>query len=833
MLRAMPDDLPIIEPVATRPSPLPHVALRWRCDPASLPFSSTADVAPIPGIVGQDLAIDALRFGLEIHAKGQNVYVRGLQGTGRLTMVRRVLEEIRPQCPPAPDHVLVHDFERPDRPRLLTVARGRGALLCEKLGELRRFIVSELGEALTGEALASRRRALEQASMQDIEALTKPLEDELHAMGLALLVGQTDGGFRPVVLPLVDGQPVPPERIPALLEEGRLHPDDLVRLERSGEQARDRIDATFRRVAERQRRLRDDLRAALREEAGRRLVDACAELRTLFAEPGVAAHLDAVVRDVTQRRLPELDAIGQHAFRYEANPLSCHDADDPAPVIVEHAPSMRSLLGTLDTAVAPDGTARADHTGVRAGSLVRADGGVLVMEAAELLSHPGAWQALVRTLRSGRVELVMPELPILIPVPALKPEPIPIDVKVVLLGDAQLYYLLDQLDPDFPHLFKVLADFDEVIPRDAHSVELYAGVFARIAAEEGLPAFSAAAVAELVEHGARVAAVQDKLTARVGRLADIAREAAYLASRRGHPSAPCPSPAVQVDGEDVREAVRRTKRRGDGPARRFRELVADGRLRVATRGQEVGQINGLAVIQAGPLTYGFPTRITATVGPGTGGTINIERESQLSGAIHTKSFYILGGLLRRLLHTEHPLAFDASIAFEQSYGGIDGDSASAAEIVCLLSAITDEPIRQDLAMTGAIDQLGNVLAVGAVNEKIEGFFDTCSVQGLTGQQGVVVPAANVGDLMLRHDVVLACERGQFHVWSVQTLHDALALFFGRPAGDLDPETGFYTRGSVLHAAVVATFVLWRRSQAKPEEFEVIEKDDEHEDGEGS
>lgn len=847
MLLAMPDDLPTIEPVAspTLPAPLPGPTLRWRCDPTTLPFTTTAEVAPIPGIVGQDQAIDALRFGLEIHAKGQNVYVRGLQGTGRLTMVRRLLEEIRPQCPPAPDHVLVHDFEHPDRPRLLTVPRGRGELLCDKLRELRRFIVSELGEVLGDEALAGRRRELERASMQDIEAMTKPLEDELRDMGLALLVGQSGGTVRPVVLPLVDGQPVPPDRFAALIEEGRLSAERLGRLEQASEQARERIDATFHRVGERQRVLRDQLRDALREQARRRLHDACAELRALFPEPRVGEHLDAVVHDVVQRRLPELDKLGEHAFRYEANPLSCHGKDDPAPVIVENAPSMRSLLGTLDTSVAPDGTARADHTSVRAGSLVRADGGVLVMEAAELLTHPGAWPALVRTLRSGKVELVMPELPILIPVPSLKPEPIPVDVKVVLLGDATLYHLLDQLDPDFPHLFKVLADFDEVIPRDAHSVALYAGVFARIAAEEGMPPFTAAAVAELVEHGARVAAVRDKLTARVGRLADIAREAAWLAVRRGRePGAGAlagddggsPRQAPQsplVSGDDVREAVRRTKQRGDGPARRFRELVADGRLRVATRGREVGQINGLAVIQAGPLTYGFPTRITTTMGPGTGGAINIERESQLSGAIHTKSFYILGGLLRRLLHTEHPLAFDASIAFEQSYGGIDGDSASAAEIVCLLSALTDEPIRQDLAMTGAIDQLGHILAIGAVNEKIEGFFDTCKVQGLTGEQGVVIPSANVGDLMLRHDVLEACERGEFRVWAVETIHDALALFFGRPAGAIDPETGFYAQGTVLHAAVVSAFVLWRRAQAKPEEFEVVEKGEEHEEGQSS
>ncbi|MEX1365300.1 MAG: S16 family serine protease, partial [Nannocystaceae bacterium] len=364
-------------------------------------------------------------------------------------------------------------------------------------------------------------------------------------------------------------------------------------------------------------------------------------------------------------------------------------------------------------------------------------------------------------------------------------------------------------------------DFDDVIPRDQHHVELYAGVFARIASDEGLPAFTAGAIAELAEHGARVAAVGERLTALLGRLADIGREAAFLARRRAAEHA---GQEALVEQLDVREAVARTKRRGDGPARRFRELVRDGRVRVATEGRAVGQINGLAVIQAGPLTYGFPTRITASVGPGVGGTTNIEREAQLSGAIHTKGFLILGGLLRRLLPTEHALAFDASLAFEQSYGAIDGDSASAAEIVCLLSALTDEPITQGLAMTGAVDQLGNVLAIGAVNEKIEGFFDTCAVRGLTGEQGVIIPASNVGDLMLRQDVVDACERGRFHVRAVSTIHEALASFFGRTAGVLDPQTGQYPPGTVLQQAVVAAFVQWRRSLATAEDFEVVERE---------
>ncbi len=805
-------------PAVTEPASLPVEALRWRCDPASLGFRSTAEIEPIRGVVGQDEAIDALRFGLEIAAEGQNIYVRGLQGTGRLTTVRTLLEQIRPQTPPAPDHLYVYDFDHPDRPRLLTLERGRGSQFCEKLAELRHFIATELGPMLESERIVARRRELEKRTMTEVELLTKPLEGELAAAGLALVVRETSGVAQPLILPLVEGKPIAPERFAALIEQGKLTEQELEQLEQRSSSAREQVDRAFRQVGELQRRLRIDIRDMVRSEAERLLGEASTELREGLGESeGVTRYLAALTHDLVHRRLTEFDKIDQWLAFYEVNPISCHGVDEPPPVIVEYVPSMRALLGTVDTAMLPDGSPRADHLNIRAGALLRADGGVLVVEVAELLPNPGAWAALVRTLRRGRVEHVMPELPVLLPMPSLKPEPIPIAVKVVLLGDANLYYALDQLDNDFPHLFKVLADFDELIAREPRSVQLYAGVFARIAIDEKLPAFTASAIAELTEHGARVAATRNKLTARLGRLADIAREAAYLARKRDSGSTP-----VEVEGDDVREAVRRTKQRADGPARRFRELVADGRIRVSTQGRVVGQINGLAVIQAGPLTYGFPTRITATVGAGVGGTISIERESQLSGAIHTKSFYILGGLLRNLLRTEHPLSFEASIAFEQSYGGIDGDSASGAEIVCLLSALAQAGIRQDLAMTGAIDQLGNVLPIGAVNEKIEGFYDTCKAQGLTGEHGVLIPAANVGDLMLRHDVVEACGRGEFQIWPISTIHDALALFFGRPAGERDAETGFYPPDTVLNRAVASAFMLWRQAQATPADFEVVE-----------
>jgi len=406
--------------------------------------------------------------------------------------------------------------------------------------------------------------------------------------------------------------------------------------------------------------------------------------------------------------------------------------------------------------------------------------------------------------------------------PSIKPEPIPVKVKVILLGDSSVYYMLDRYDPDFGQLFKVLADFDSEIEREPGGVRKYAEVLSRIAQEEDLPPYDRSAVAGLAEHGARIASRNSKLTSQFGRVADIAREAAFLARKAGR---------ELVEGEDVENAVHNTKSRGDLPSRRFREMLADGSIQVATTGGVVGQVNGLAVISAGPLTYGIPARITASIGAGSAGIVDIEGRSQLSGAIHTKGFNILVGLLRNLLRTDHPLAFSASLAFEQSYGGIDGDSASGAEICCLLSALTGIEIRQSFAMTGAVDQKGHLQIIGGVNEKIEGFFDTCKDIGLTGDQGVIIPLSNVGHLMLRQDVVDACARKEFKIHAVETVMEALEILTGVPTGKRG-EDGAYPEGTLLHTAVERAYEFWIKSVARPT-FELDGFEGEEEAGDAS
>ena len=794
--------------------------LRLRCDPKSIGFNSTADIDPLPGVIGQETAIEALRFGLQIHAPGQNVFVRGLTGTGRMTLISRLLEEIRLACPLAKDRCYVHNFDEPDRPRLITLDRGRSPAFRRAIDRLSGFIRNDLSNALKSDAQAERSASLEQKTQRQVEKLVDPFEKSLREAGYGLTSVQVGAITQAAIFPLIDGETVGPEEWDQLRGSGKVTKAEVERFRKK----RDELEPELRSIAQEVGRLRRELsesQRTLRADAARTILgELTAVIARDFSEPAVGTFLNGVVEDAATGHGDQQDEESGPIDEYLVNVVLSRSGDDSCPMIVEDTPTARNLLGTIEPQWMPDGGARTDHTRIRAGSLLRADGGYLILDARDLLRESSGWHALVKTLRTGRLEIAPHESTPGGWGPSLKPEAIPLNIKVILLGNAETYHFLDAEDPDFPHLFKVLADFDTSIPRDADGITKYGGVLARIVREEDHPHFDRGAVAVLVEHGARIAGRRDRLTTRFGRLVDIAHEAAFIAGEGGK---------KRVSGDNVRSAIRRSKDRAALPSRQFQDLLEDGTIRVMTTGSAVGQVNGLAVSQLGPLTFGFPTRITATIGPGSAGVINVEREAELSGSIHTKGFYILGGLLRHLLQTDHPLAFHASIAFEQSYGGIDGDSASMAEICCLLSALTGIPIRQDLAITGAIDQVGNILAIGAANEKIEGFFDTCKRIGLTGSQGVVIPKANAPDLMLREDVVEACASGKFRVYTVDRVESALELLTGVIAGERDDQ-GKLPGGSVLGTSVKRAFDYWVQAartveplELNPEESNRVEK----------
>ena len=784
--------------------------LRWTIDETALPFESTESVDPAEGVMGQPIAIEAMRFGVEIDAPGQNIYVRGVTGTGRMTLVRSVLDQLNPSARRRLDRCYVHHFARPDQPRLVTLPCGEGPAFRRAMKEVATFIGEGLGEALNSPALRARRDALKEETQAALKAITDPLEKELEEHGMKLVQLKAGPSTQTAIFPLHEGEPVPPDQYKKLAAEGQVSDEDLKRFEEEIEGYAKRLGEVSEQAGQAYRDGLKKLQEYMETETRKLLQGVTRDITMRWQTPAVNHFINEVIDDVIENRLgaDENDKLPDPDMIYGVNVLHTHapeNGEDAGPVVVENTPTVANLLGSIEPEFLGNGKPVSNYRGVRAGALVRADGGYLVLDARDVLVEPGAWRVLMRALRTGRVEISPSDLGWPYRQASLKPEPIDIQVRVILLGDGGLYYQLDAVDQDFSNLFKVLADFSSEIDRCDEGIQNYAGVIARLVRDEGLPHFTAGGVAAMVEHGARIAAREGKVTARFGRVADIAREAAFVAREQGQD---------YVEREDVETTVARTKYRASLPSQRFQEMLSSGRIRVDTTGEVVGQVNGLAVINAGPLTYGFPSRITATIGAGRAGIIDIEAAASMSGSIHTKGFQILGGCLRFLLQAEHPLAFSASMAFEQSYGGIDGDSASGAEICCLISALTDVPIRQSFAMTGAIDQHGNIQPIGGVNEKIEGFFDACRERGLTGDQGVVIPTANAGDLMLRGDVVTACREGRFGIHAVASVMEALEVLTGLRAGPRDA-SGRYPEAEILEIARDKAREYWQRSMASP------------------
>ncbi len=769
---------------------LTSAAVRWRCDPAELSFETTAELAPEAGILGQQDAVDALRYGLEARTHGTNVFVRGLSGYGRMELIHQMIREIAPVGPPVPDLGYVHNFESVDQSKLLRLRKGSGRRFRDLMSDFATFAQHELMEFLEAEPVKSRQKQLAAGIQQQIQELSRPFDEELRSEGLAMMPKQVGEQMMPVILPVFDGKPVEYEQVQQMLAE-----EDYAKLVEKINGFAARLAELGEEINKVQEQYQVSLRELMKQEAMHQIERKLTHIRESWPDPDVQHFLNEVTEDLLERRLfrHEAEEFGRY---YQVNIVRAQDENADRAVVSAPNPSMLTLVGKIDHVLSPNRmVAQSDHLSIKPGSLLQADGGFLVLEAQDILSEPGAWSVLLRVLKTGVFEIFSAD--IFGMAPQIRPEPINVDIKVILVGDPQIYYMLDSVEPRFPDLFKVLADFSDSLERNMEGARTYANVVARLAERDHLPPFSAEAVAELIEHGARVMAQQNRLTTKFGRIADIAREAAFITGKSGR---------EKVLAEDVRESVLRSRRRAEIPARNFRRMVADGSLKIQVTDSVVGQVNGLAVTSAGPMVYGFPSRITASIGIGEGGAVNIERESQLSGAVHTKGFLILKGLLRHLLKLNHPLAFSASLAFEQTYGGIDGDSASGAEFCCLLSALTGVPLRQNLAMTGAIDQRGHILPIGAATEKIEGFYDVCKTLSFTGSQGVIIPADNAPELMLRQDIVGAVEEGTFSVYAIGHIAQAIELLTGITAGDL--ENGEYAAESILGIAQHKATEFW-------------------------
>ena len=781
---------------------LPPRALRWYCNPDSFDFETTADLSPGTEILAGPAVQEALEFGLQNRAKGANLYVRGLSGVGRLDFLEELIEKLQLSCPIKQDRCYVHNFAQPDRPRLITLPAGKARAVKKELHGLVDFVQNKLPNVLEEGHVQTRRTAIENRMDESIDDATKDFQEELLKAGLQLVTLQAGTVTQAALFPVLDGQPVPPEELATLVQQGKLSPEERVKMLEPIDKFQGRLEEVTTKVEEIRFEGTHEIEDLITRTTRRMLNKAARRILEKYPNEALDTFLHEVIEDIIENLVFEQEGeFEDPTWKYSLHIVLDNRSGNDCPVVVENHPTLSNLLGTIEQAYGHNGPRPSDYRCIRAGALLRADGGFLILDAQDILSESGAWRVLLRTLRTQQLEITPPEISNYGQGLSLKPEPIPIQVRVVLVGGHETYYLLDLAERDFSQLFKVLVDFDPDIEKNSESLRLYALLLARLQQEADLVPLDRTAVAALCEHGARIAAHRGKLTTRMDRIADIAREGDWLARRADAPT---------ITGEDVRHAVQRTKERASLPSRRFQEEVMEGSLILQTEGRSIGQINGLAVMTAGPLTYGFPARITASIGPGRTGLLNIEENAEMSGSIHTKGFEILRGLLRYLLPVEHPLTFYASLAFEQNYGGIDGDSASGAELCCLMSVLTRVPLRQDLAMTGAIDQRGNIEAIGGANEKIEGFYDICKARGLTGEQGVLIPQANAGDLMLRHDVLADAEQGLFHVYPIARVHDALAILTGMEPGDLDEEYR-YAPGTLLGEACLQAEILWRNS----------------------
>ena len=787
-------------------------ALRRTCPAEDLGFRSTEDVPPLDGTVGQTRANEAIAFGLEAETAGYNIFATGPVGTGKRTSLEAHLHEHARRRPTPGDWVYLHNFSDPRRPIAVALPGGHGH---ELAADMRRFLEDakrDLTAAFESDVYSRRRREVVEPLEHDQEAALAELRAEALAGGIALEL--TPAGM--VTVPMRDGHALTGAefgQLPEDVREGYTH-----HLESLGPQ----IQAFLTRMRSLQREGRDRLRALEREVglfAVGHLID---ELKERHAHsPRLADWLSAVAENVTENlgqfqaagqestdgAEPLLTAMiggtGQHPFlRYEVNVFVAHDSDGGAPVVVETNPTYPNLFGRIEHQGVLAGGFVTDHRMLRPGAVHRANGGYLMLPAAEMLSQPLVWLKLKEVLRTGRIRLENPaEEYALIPTSTLTPETIELDLKVVLVGRPPLYELAHSLDEDVRKLFRVKAEFDWRVPWDDDGVLGYAGFLSSQVRTAGLHHFDANAVARIVEHGARIAENREWLSTSFVEIAGLAAEASHWAGKDG---------ATLVSAEHVDQAIEHKVRRSNLIEQRLLDMVRDGALMLDFDGERVGQINGLSVLDLGDYAFGRPVRITATAGPGRGALLSIERETELSGQIHDKGFLTLSGYLRGHYGGERRIALGATLTFEQSYDHIDGDSAASAELYALLSEIAGVPLRQDIAVTGSVNQHGEVQAIGGVNEKIEGFFRGCSLNGLTGRQGVLIPESNVRNLMLSSEIVQSVRAGRFHVWSARDIDAGIELLTGIPAGKREAD-GRFPDGTI-HALVEQRLERWARAE---------------------
>ena len=763
------------------------------CEMAGCVAESTAELPELTGIIGQERATRAIEFGLDMPSFGFNVFAVGPAGAGKTTTIESYLERKAKDEPVPDDWCYVNNFNQLDQPRAIKLPPGMSGKFRDAVDEMLKSLREEIPQAFEGEEYMAHRGRIGRELDEQRKAALKVLADFVEEKGFTLM--QTPMGV--VIVPVVDGEALSPEQYE------KLEPEVKEKFEAMRPDMHQRLEKTMLQVRDLEKEAKSRLDNLDKEIASFIVGHFFDEVKGQFPYEEVDTFLDEAQEDLVQNieifksRTPESKSEGELPQmmlarmespydRYHVNSIVNNRELEGAPVVVEVNPTLYNLVGRIEHK-AEFGAWITNFNMIKAGSLLRANGGYLVLDAKSVLMQPFAWDALKRCLRNKEVRIEeLTQQYSLMATASLSPEPIPLNVKVVLIGDAETYHLLYSLDEQFAKLFKVRADFAVDMPWDEDSVMKYAKFIRDRCGEGGLPHFDMDAVSKVVEYGARLVEDQRKVTTRFAAVADLVDEAAYWASKAGHDPVTC---------EDVQKAIDEQVYRASQLEERFQERIEDGTIMVDTEGEVVGQVNGLAVLSVGDYWFGKPSRITARAFMGQAGVINIEREAKMSGRVHDKGVLILGGYLGGKYAQDKPLSISASIGFEQSYTGVDGDSASSTELYALLSAISGIPLKQNLAVTGSVDQNGNVQPVGGVTRKIEGFFDVCKARGLTGEHGVLIPETNVKNLMLRADVVDAVREGKFHIYPVSTIDEGIATLTGREAGERSPD-GTYPEGTV-------------------------------------
>ena len=776
--------------IAAKPQPLEASELRRVVNAATLGFKTTEELHPITGLIGQERALKAIQFGTNIKSHDFNMFVLGPPASGKSTAVKAHLGPKAAETPTPADWAYVYNFDNPNQPKALQLPPGRARTLAKGMVAAIDELRNVLPALFEGEDYQVRRRAIDEQFRSGHEEALEALNKKAQGQNIAIL--RTPTGF--TMAPMHEGKVVKPEVFNALPEGMRRDIESKV------EALQRELSTILERLPKTDKQRRAHLKDLNEEVARAAIIDAMDDLVAAFTDvPAAVDYLESagpdLIRNVGVFLTPgdEENAIVKQPVdtahdvrfrRYMVNVMVSHGdgtSSTGAPVVEEQNPTYGNLVGRVEH-IAQMGTLVTDFLLIKPGALHRANGGYLLLDARSLLLSPFAWEALKRAIKAREIRVEQPAETVgFVSTQTLNPEPIPLDIKVILFGDRELYYLLAEHDPDFTGFFKVQADFDDTIARSSENDNSYARLIASIVKEHGLKPVDASGVARIIDEGARLADDREKLSIEIGRISDLVREADYWSGQ---------AKRKVTTRQDVARAIEEHIQRGDRLRDRAQETINRGVILVDTDGATVGQINGLSVLQLGSFAFGRPTRITARVRLGSGRVTDIEREAKLGGPLHSKGVMILWGFLAGRYALDVPLALAATLVFEQSYGGVDGDSASSAELYALLSALADIPIKQSLAVTGSVNQWGEVQAIGGVNEKIEGFFDICRARGLSEQQGVLIPKSNVQHLMLREDVVEAVRNGQFSIYPVGTIDEGIEILTGVKAGERSSDGRF-------------------------------------------